>query len=344
MRIDLLLSSIGALVASSLLTGVARRLALANGLLDLPNARSSHHVATPRGGGMAVALVVIAACGILFALGRMQSGLFMAIEVGGTAVAVVGFLDDRRGLPPAIRLAVHLAAALSAIAFVGAPESLLVGGHEIELGWGGFILGAVGIVWMLNLFNFMDGIDGIAASESVFIAAGSALCVSLTVGASGLVEVALIVGAASLGFLLWNWPPAKIFMGDVGSGFLGYIFGVLIVTASRSDAAAIWWWLTLGGVFLVDATVTLLHRAARGERLHQAHRSHAYQRLARQWGSHRRVTIAATLINVLWLLPCSLFSVYFPSWGMWAAAAALTPLFAVAIALGAGRRSGDVHS
>ncbi len=230
-----------------------------------------------------------------------------------------------------------MAAALSAVAFIGAPRSLLIGGHEVYLGWVGFALATLGIVWMLNLFNFMDGIDGIAASESVFIAAAGALCVAVTSGTSGMVEISLLVGAASLGFLTWNWPPAKVFMGDVGSGFLGYVFGVLIVTAAGVDAAAFWSWLIVSGVFLVDATVTLVRRAVRGERVYQAHRSHAYQRLASRWRSHRRVTIASIAVNVVWLLPCSLLAARRPDLAAWIAVGALAPLLGIVIALGAGR-------
>ena len=183
---------------------------------------------------------------------------------------------------------------------LGGLPPLAIGHSVVNLGWAGHGLALLGIVWTLNLFNFMDGIDGIAASEAVFISCSGAL-LSFIHGQSGQILVlGLTFGSAALGFLLWNWPPATIFMGDVGSGYLGYVISVMALVAARDNPAAVLIWLILGGVFFVDATVTLLRRAIRRERLHQAHRCHAYQRLARQWGSHRRVTITVMLLNLGW--------------------------------------------
>jgi Fuc2NAc and GlcNAc transferase len=141
-----------------------------------------------------------------------------------------------------------------------------------------------------------------------------------------------------VGFLLWNWPPAKIFMGDVGSGYLGYVIAVLALAAARDDPVALWVWLILGGVFFVDATVTLVRRVLRGDRIHQAHRSHAYQWLARRWGSHRRVIVIVTILNLLWLLPCAFLATLHPDHAVAIAVVALAPLVALAFAAGSGRR------
>jgi Fuc2NAc and GlcNAc transferase len=150
--------------------------------------------------------------------------------------------------------------------------------------------------------------------------------------------VGLLIGASCAGFLLWNWPPARIFMGDVGSGYLGYVIAVLALAASRESPASLWTWLILGGVFFVDATVTLARRLLRGERVYEAHRSHAYQWLARRWGSHKSVTMTVTAVNLLWLLPCASFAARYPQWDLWTVLVALIPLGVGAIAAGAGRR------
>jgi Fuc2NAc and GlcNAc transferase len=146
-----------------------------------------------------------------------------------------------------------------------------------------------------------------------------------------------VFGAACGGFLLWNWPPAKIFMGDVGSGYIGYMVGVLALAAARASPDALWIWLILGGAFFIDATVTLARRAVRGERVHEAHRSHAYQWSARRWG-HKRVTVAVSLLNLVWLLPSALLAMRYPERAVLITVGTLAPLLVLALALGSGRR------
>jgi Fuc2NAc and GlcNAc transferase len=257
---------------------------------------------------------------------------------GGLAVAAIGFLDDRHRVTPGIRLAVHLCAALWAVSWLGGVPPVRVGDQVFELGWLGNVLGVLGLVWTLNLFNFMDGIDGIAGSEAVFVAGAAAFLTLCGGGSAEVPSVAFALGGACIGFLLWNWPPAKIFMGDVGSGYLGYVIGVLALAAAREDPTALWVWLILGGVFFVDATVTLIRRVLRRDRVYEAHRSHAYQWLARRWKSHKSVTIAAIGVNVLWLLPCAWFAARNPTLAVWMVVAALAPVALLAILAGAGRR------
>jgi Fuc2NAc and GlcNAc transferase len=263
--------------------------------------------------------------------------LLAALAGGGLAVAFVGFADDRRSLSAATRLTVHFAAALWALVWLGGLPPLRVGTHLVSFGWSGYVFGALGIVWAVNLFNFMDGIDGIAASEAIFVALAGAL-LSVPLAASTSVGLAAVVLAATCGgFLLWNWPPAKIFLGDVGSGYLGYVIVVLAVAATRDNPIALWLWLILGGAFFVDATVTLLHRALRHERVQEAHRSHAYQWLARRWGSHGKVTLATLGLNLLWLFPCAAFAARHPPFAAQTVIFALTPLAILAIVTGAGK-------
>jgi Fuc2NAc and GlcNAc transferase len=155
---------------------------------------------------------------------------------------------------------------------------------------------------------------------------------------SGVAAAGLVFGAACGGFLLWNWPPAKIFMGDVGSGYLGYAIGVLALAATRENPAALWSWLILGGVFFADASVTLVRRTIRGERIYEAHRSHAYQWLARRWESHGPVTIAVILVNLLWLLPCATLATLHSDHAPLIAAVALAPIVVITTLAGSGRR------
>jgi Fuc2NAc and GlcNAc transferase len=336
-----ILIAIGCLGASALLTGLVRRLLVSRRQLVIPGERSLHDVPTPQGGGIAIVASTLAAQCALAALGIVPLGALLAFGGGGAAVAVIGFLDDRRHVSPLLRISVHLAAAAWALFWLGGLPAIPLGGESMNLGIGGYVLGTLGIIWSLNLFNFMDGIDGLAASEGTFVAfAGAAL--SLLIGtAPAAPAVALMLGCACIGFLIFNWPPAKIFMGDVGSGYVGYTIALLVVVAARDNAVAWLVWLILGSVFFVDATLTLARRSLRGERVYEAHRSHTYQRLARRWG-HLPVTVGVLVVNLLWLLPCAWLAAVYPERSAWIALAALTPLVLVALAAGVGRAETQV--
>jgi len=323
-------------LVSATLTGVVRRLALAQGLLDIPNQRSSHELPTPRGGGIAFVLTGSAGLVGLLLLGSIGTDLFASL-LGGLVVAAVGLLDDRHSVNPGVRLSVQAIAALWAVCWLHGLPALQVGRSILAFGIAGYAVGIVAIVWSVNLFNFMDGIDGIAGSEAVFIAFGGAALTLMTGGSAPVADAALLVGAACCGFVLWNWPPARIFMGDVGSGYLGYMIAVVALAATRANPTALWGWLILSGVFFVDATTTLVRRLLRGERVYQAHRSHAYQWLARRWRSHRRTTLAVLLVNVAWLMPCALLATALPRQGAAIALCALTPLVLLVLWAGAGR-------
>lgn len=323
-------------VSALVLTRVSRAWALRLQLMDVPNARSSHSQPVPRGGGIAIVVgssVLLVGAEIT---GLIGFGLLMALGVGGLAVAVIGFIDDWRKVRPLVRLTVHLGAAAWAAFWLGGLPAVSLGSATWEPGWVGYLLIVVAVAGAVNLFNFMDGIDGIAASEAVFVCFAGAFF-SFMLGTSvGSVMAAMIVGSASLGFLLCNWPPAKIFMGDVGSGYLGFAVAVLAVSCMREQPTAWIVWMVLAGVFLIDTLATLARRVARGERVHEAHRSHAYQWLARRWG-HLRVTVSVILINLLWLFPWGLLAVQRPDLTGWILAAALAPLAIVVVAVGAGR-------
>ena len=290
------------LLASLGLTGVLRRYALTRSLMDIPNARSSHTVPTPRGGGVAIVVSFLLALPIVAALGGLSWSLALALLGGGGWVAVVGFLDDHGHIAARWRLLAHFAGAIWALCWLGGLPPLQVAGFSLNLGWFGHITAAFYLVWLLNLYNFMDGIDGIAGVEAVTVCGGGALLYAV-LGQADLALLPLLLAVASAGFLIWNFPPAKIFMGDAGSGFLGLVLGILSLQAAWVAPQLLWSWLILLAVFIVDATFTLLRRLLRGEKVYQAHRSHAYQYASRQHGGHLPVTLAVLAINLVWLLP-----------------------------------------
>lgn len=305
-------------------------------LLDVPNDRSSHSQPTPRGGGLALTVAHLLAVVVANWLGLLDLNLAATLIGGGFAVAVVGFLDDHGHVPAALRLICHLVAFAWAVWWLGGLPPVDFGWGPVDLGWAGTALLLLYLAWFLNLFNFMDGIDGIAGAQ--------ALCMSLTgvvlaYQAGGGEHAALpivLLAAATLGFLAWNWPPARIFMGDVGSGYLGFALGVLALWTVVEGWLTPWVWLILGGAFLADATVTLVRRARARVNLVEAHRSHAYQRLSRHWRGHRPVTLAFIGVNVLWLAPWAFAAARWPASGAGCAIAALAPLFLLASRLGAG--------
>ncbi len=304
-------------------------------MLDRPNDRSSHSQPTPRGGGLAIVFSASAAILALACNGTIELSLTAALLVGGAAVAWIGFVDDRSHASIRVRLMVHGAAAAWALFWLSATGSSGAVGRE-SFGWLGLALGLLVIVWSLNLFNFMDGIDGIAASEAAFVAGGGC-ALALYGGHIGMAAASLAFAAACCGFLVWNWPPAKIFMGDAGSGYIGFVVAVLALAGACQDAVALRVWLILGGVFAVDATVTLVRRLLGGQAIQTAHRSHAYQRLSRRWRSHRRVTIGVWIVNLFWLLPLAVLATLWPQWSAWLVAVALLPLILIVIAAGAGK-------
>ncbi len=275
-----------------------------NKLLDNPNDRSLHTRPTPRGGGIGIILValIFIVSERLFFFGGIgypehSIGIILPVYAGALLVIITSWLDDvRDGLSPAIRLAVHIAAAGLAIWALGGWSSLqtpFLG--VIELGWLGTIAALVWIVGLINAYNFMDGIDGIAGVQALTAAAGW-LLVGLLSGRLIVSLVAIVIGSAVLGFLVHNWPPASVFMGDVGSAFLGYTFAVLPLYAQRSAIGHEAERLPMAGVlmlspFIADTAFTLIRRLMRRERLSQAHRSHLYQRLVLTGLSHRAVAL-----------------------------------------------------
>lgn len=311
------------LAGSWVLTGQIRRFALANAILDMPNARSSHAIPTPRGGGVAIVLLVLGGTLLASYAGALDGDTAAAFIGGGGLVALIGWLDDRRGVHAAVRALTHTIAAAWAVYWLGGLPSFYTGTGHVPLGALGGLLAVLGIVWATNLYNFMDGIDGIAGGQALCAGAFGGVLLVLS-GSAGLASVAFLAAAATAGFLVWNWAPAKIFMGDVGSGFLGFTFGALAVASENDGAVPLLVWVLLLGVFVVDATVTLARRTAAGEVPYAAHRDHAYQRAVRSGMSHARVSGWVVVLN----LGLGVVSVV-----AWWRPALLLPLFAASLLL-----------
>jgi Fuc2NAc and GlcNAc transferase len=271
-------------------TGIALYLnqAQRRGWFDIPNARSSHKRPTPSGGGLALLPAWLLGCLLLFSsLGEARPLLLASILA--TLIALLGWWDDRHNLSARLRLQLFFLAA-----------SIFVLSLPLDAtGW--ILFSVIFIVGFLNAFNFMDGIDGIAMSEALFV------CLAMSVLASGapaLFENLLyLLSALALSFLLWNWSPAKLFCGDAGSTFFGFLLSALIIFAHAETILPLSTSLILVAAFVADAGTTLCWRIVAGERLSQAHRTHAYQLLAQHFGAHAPVCWIYTGINLCLLLP-----------------------------------------
>jgi Fuc2NAc and GlcNAc transferase len=303
------------------------------GLMQEVNARSSHTRPTPGGGGVGIVAGGTIA-GLLTAL--LLPFLGVPVLMASILIAFIGYYDDRRPIAVRWRLGaqVLLMGAVVAVlpldamsAGLGVPESVLM-----------VIFALAGALW-INLFNFMDGIDGLAASEAVFVLAGAALVAFLfEPGVAGDPRLWWMLGlaAACLGFLLLNWPPARIFMGDAGSTYLGLMTAFFALTTGASYWLSVWQWLILGALFLADSLATLARRIIGRERFWEGHKRHAYQALSRRWGSHLKVTLAFIAIDVIVLLPLAVLAGAWRDWGFAIAALVFAVLVPLALWAGAG--------
>ena len=266
-------------------------------MIDIPNSRTSHAAPTPRGGGIAVVVVwcAILTVGTLF--GLFTKELLYTLLPGVLVVSVIGFYDDRQSINPTIRFLSHMISASLLLWIIGGWQSVSLGVGSYNLGWFGTVVAVIGIVWSINLYNFMDGVDMLASIEAIFIFTAGGF---IFLDAGGRMEGMLlfILAGSVFGFLIWNLPPAKIFMGDGCSGFLGFLVGGFALIGDSRYGISLLVWVILYGTFWFDATVTLSRRYFLGQKWYLPHRSHAYQRLNQSGWSHRKVTAGTTLLNI----------------------------------------------
>lgn len=314
-------------------------------LVQAPNHRSLHERPTPHGGGLGIVLAGSMAGAVLVMSGKAE---FFGIIALALLLAGVGLCDDIAHLSSRLRLSAQVIACAGLLWLLPPLPGIAFPGGLVLQGPLLFVLLLLAGVWWVNLFNFMDGIDGIAGSQAIFMLLAAVtiglLAHTLPLSATLTAECIwmLAVAAATLGFLLRNWPPARIFMGDVGSTWLGFMIYALALGSVAAGWLTYTAWLVLGALFATDATVTLLRRIVAGRNGSEAHRSHAYQHLARRDGSdrtrgHRNVTLLAIAINLFWLAPLSWASLMWPQ-GVWGwVALAYVPLWVAVWRAGAGR-------
>ena len=329
----LLIAIVAALVSFATAYAV-RRNAVRLGLIQTPNARSSHTIPTPGGGGVGIVVGGSIATAVAAAAAPWPTTVLLLTAL---CVAAIGFYDDRKPIPARYRLTAQIVLGALTIGLL-VPMDFLAA--QIGLPIPPLLLGGIAViatVYWVNLFNFMDGIDGIAASQAIFMALAAIALAALhtDITHTGLFLVLLGLAAASAGFLALNWPSARIFMGDAGSTYLGFMLALLALLTIAAGWLTLIQWAILGALFVTDATITLVRRLLLRERVFEAHRRHAYQVLSRRWGSHLPVTLGFIGINVVWLLPMA-YVAGLPGWALPALLLAYLPLAGVALYAGAG--------
>ncbi len=278
---------------SFFLTFFIRKLAIKKSILDFPNERSSHKTPTPKGGGLAIAIIWFLGLVYFYITDNINQRLFLSF-MPGILLVIIGIIDDIIAIKPVYRLIFQLIVSGIAISIIGGLEKLNLGFYIVENRLALTILALLGTVWFINLFNFLDGIDGYIGMEVIFITSAAFILFND--------NIALLLLVSTLGFLVWNWQPAKIFMGDVGSTLLGFNIAIFSIYYQNTSKSSLVIWLMLSSVFWFDATLTLFRRYRNKEKLIIAHRKHAYQRIVQAGFTHQKTVIYAFLLNLIILL------------------------------------------
>jgi len=289
----LLLLFFSLIIVSFILTWVIMKFSLKRNILDIPNERSSHTHPTPKGGGLAIVIAWYIGISVLFMTESLNKNLYFAL-ISGILLAIISLIDDLYDIKPVIRLIAQTCAAIISLIFLNGIQPVILFGINIFPNIILVLVTTLGMVWFINLYNFLDGIDGYASVEAIMMS----LALYLIAGEN----ITLILAASTIGFLIWNWPKAKIFMGDVGSTQLGFILVVLGIYLHNEQRLSIIYWLILAAPFWFDATLTLYRRWRKKEKLSIAHRNHMYQRLVQSGFSHLKVDILLVFLNIFLIL------------------------------------------
>lgn len=310
---------------SAFFTWVLIKVTKKKAMLDIPNDRSSHQVPTPRGGGAALILTFFIGLFAIYVKEVINDPMFLALILGGGFIAWIGWVDDKKGVDAKWRLLVQVIAAVFSLFLLKDVPELPFTKEFPLLEYLAYLVAAVTIVWSTNLFNFMDGINGLAGFETLTVSIGAAIILYLS-GETLYSASLLLLSVCTLGFLVFNFPKAKIFMGDVGSSFLGFTMAIYAIGVSSEDVISPWSWVILYGYFVVDSTITLLTRMATKQPWLKAHNLHAYQKWSRKTGSHTTVTLGIVTLNIFWLFPFAWLATEYYDYSTIIAVIALLPI------------------
>ncbi len=310
-----------------------KKYALRLKIVAIPNERSLHNKVTPRGGGVIIAIVFLAFLLVFYITRQIMVAEFLVLFGGGLIMAVTGFLDDILELKASIRFIIQFFAVGWGLYWIGGIPSTVFFERLPVLYAIANAIAVVALVWFINSFNFIDGIDGLSTSSATFF--------SLSIGGYFLWQgiepygsLLIVLAACSLAFLCFNWPPAKIFLGDAGSNFFGYLFGAMVLITVKNGYFSIWTWLIILAYLITDTTTTTFLRLCLVKGWYHTHRSHAYQNLARVLDNHKFVTCLITGINVFYLLPLAYLSIQYQQYAWLAFAASVIPILGFVLKYG----------
>jgi Fuc2NAc and GlcNAc transferase len=314
-----------------LLIFIYKKLAIKFKILANPNFRSLHESPIPNGGGVVFSFVFSICVLILWLLDEVSNLIIMLFFYGALVATFFGFLDDLKNISAKKKLIVQIL--ISGWTLYCLDGGLIFGFEKIpEIA--SLLISIFLLVWIINAYNFMDGIDGLALSGATFFSGLTAFILYLNNGSSELIILLLLLMTCSASLLVFNWPPATIFMGDAGSIFLGYVFGAIILLTIMSNDISISTWLVVFGYFFGDTTMTQIMRVVLVKKWYKAHRSHAYQNLARITNSHSKITMSVTLYHIFWVFPLALWSVFQPEIAAIPAIMAISPGLLIAYKYG----------
>ncbi len=314
-------------VLTVLFTAYYRKLAVRWNILDIPNNRSAHSNPIPRGAGISFFLSFNIVLAFLMWQNQISMYYLRPVILGGPMIMILGYWDDIKSLSAILRLVAHFTAAVFIFYLISSGFSkAVVISFLPNIPWLTAIFCILFIAWFINLYNFMDGADGLSTSIGM-VGSGLIAILSYRAGNIDLAIIYVVLAYALAGFLLFNWHPAKVFMGDSGAYYLGYVFGSLALVSKMYYDSSLFVHLIIFGLFIVDATWTLLRRMIRREKIFVGHKMHAFQKLiAKGWG-HARVTSLYVLITVLWLFPMAVFAMNVPAYSFLFLVAAYIPVF-----------------
>ncbi len=292
-----------AFITSFILTWIIKNWAIKRNIIDIPNHRSSHSIPTPRGGGLSFFIVWIVSISILYFFNILTLKLLVALLLV-VPIGIVSIIDDIISLPPVTRLIIQALCAVIVVFYLGGLQNIDLGFIKINSSFLLNIFLIIGVIWFINLYNFLDGIDAYASIEAISIALGMFLLTKE--------PLYLLLISTVAGFLYWNWPKAKIFMGDVGSTMLGFTLIVLSIYSNNHQSANIIYWLTLSSLFWFDASITIIRRKLNRENISQPHKKHAYQRITQAGYSHKKTAVFSIIINLTFILIVFINSKYLP--------------------------------
>jgi Fuc2NAc and GlcNAc transferase len=308
-------------ILSLSMTFLVRKFSETFGLIDTPNSRSSHSIPIATGGGIAIVISFFCAISYLWMTNAVSMIYYIAFIGTCFPIAIISLIDDYKTVANRWKFLVQLIACTWAVLLLQVDSEalnifqkrIILGEYEKSLDQFSdhsimvHFISIIMLAWLLNLYNFMDGIDGLAASEGIFSCLG-AFFIVLSTNNTTIPILLMCLMFSILGFIIINWPPAKIFMGDVGSVFIGSALGIFILVTANANVMTIWSWLILLAVFFTDASFTLARRVLRRDKWYRPHRTHAFQLAAIQYNSHKVVTLGVIVINIFWLFPLAYFA------------------------------------